>query len=94
MNDLLNIRIQTYIGIDIKCLLFFILTKNELCQQIVVEIPNIKFSGNPSGGGRDVECGHTERQTNITDQIVTFCSCFANVLNLLKPSGNFTYRQV
>jgi hypothetical protein len=75
MDDLLNSKIQTYISIDMKCLLFFTLTKIGMCQQILLKIPNIKFSENPSGGGRDVPCGHTERQTSITKLIVTFCGC-------------------
>jgi len=47
----------------------------EFSQQIFEKSSNIKFIKNPfSGSSRDVPCGRTDRQTDMTKLRVTFCN--------------------
>jgi len=44
--------------------------------QIFIEVPNIKFHGNPSGGSRADKCGQTDRKKDgWTDntRLITVC---------------------
>jgi len=51
--------------------------KLEFSRQIFEKYSNINFHENPSKGSRDVSCGRTDRQTDITGLILAFRS-FAN----------------
>jgi len=56
----------------------------EFSRQIFEKYSNIKFCENPCCGSRVVPCGQTDRQTDMTKQIVAFRH-FANAPN----SGQF-----
>jgi len=62
-----------YIGLRVKyrysCQ---ILMKLEFFWQIVVKSSNVKFNENPSFDSVDVECGQTDRQTDMTKLVVAF----------------------
>ena len=49
-----------------------ILMKLEISRKSFEEYSNIKFDKNPSIGSRVVQCGRTDRQTNMTKLIVAF----------------------
>jgi len=49
----------------------------EFSRQIFEMYPNVKFHDNPSSGSRDVPCGQTDRQRDMTKLIVAFRN-FAN----------------
>jgi hypothetical protein len=49
-----------------------ILIKLEFSRQSVEEYSNIKFHKNPSIGSQVVQCGRTDRQTDMTNLIVAF----------------------
>jgi len=46
--------------------------KLEFSGQIFEKYLNIKFFENPSSGSRVFRCGRTDRQTDMTNLIVTF----------------------
>ena len=52
--------------------------KLELSLRVFKKFSNIKFHENPSNGSRVVACRRTDRWTDVTKLIVTFCN-FANV---------------
>jgi hypothetical protein len=48
---------KTYLGLQVKCQ---ILTKFVASGQIFMDVPYIKFRGNPSSGTRADTCGQTD----------------------------------
>ena len=52
---------KTHFSLHIKCPIFCpIIIKFALPRQIFAQVPNIKFTGYPSRGGRADTCGHTD----------------------------------
>ena len=73
---------QMYVRLHVKCILFFqILFKLEFSRQNFEKYSNIEFRENPSSGNPVIPSrrtdGHTDRQTDMTTQIVAFLQ-FAN----------------
>jgi hypothetical protein len=71
-----------------------ILMKLEFSRQIFGEHSNIKFHENPSSGSRDVQYGRTDgqtdRQTDMTKLIITFCN-FADAPKKESPMFDICY---
>jgi hypothetical protein len=55
---------KTYLGLHVNCLILSDFNKIRIFQQIFVEVPNIKFNGNPSSAsGADI-CGAMDGRTD------------------------------
>jgi hypothetical protein len=62
---------KVYLGLHVKCPVFFILIKFGTSPQIVVKIPGVMFDGNPSSGSRAVHADRDGR-TDMTKAIDAF----------------------
>ena len=53
--------LKLYLGVRVKCLVFCpIVSKSGVSGQLFIEVPSIKFHGNPSSGSSANTCGQMD----------------------------------
>jgi len=79
-----------YVGLHVKYRLFLSeFTKHEFSQHVFEEFTSIEFQENPSSGSRDVSCGQTGTQADMTKVILVSCN-FANAPQSRPPLCQIT----
>jgi len=80
--ELSELRLQMYIGLRVKCLLYMSDFKEiEDLRQIIEKYSHIKFYENPSSGSRFAPCGRTDGRTHGQTDMMKPIDAFRNFIN-------------